>query len=128
MRLLLDTHLLLWVAGNPRRVPRQAAALIEDPSNILMFSVVSLIEVAIKTARARPDFQVDASRLRSMLMAAEYQEIEVGGDHAVAVGRLDPVHKDPFDRLLLAQAIVEQATLVTSDAILARYPGPILKV
>lgn len=128
MKLLLDTHLLLWVAGDSRRVPRQAADLIEDADNTLMFSVISLIEVAIKTARAKPEFQVDAARLRSMLLAAEYQEVEVIGDHALALGRLDPVHKDPFDRLLLAQAIAEDATLLTSDATLARHPGPILKV
>ena len=128
MKLLLDTHLLLWVAGDSRRVPRQAADLIEDAENTLMFSVISLIEVAIKTARAKPEFQVDAARLRSMLLAAEYQEVEVIGDHALALGRLDPVHKDPFDRLLLAQAIAEDATLLTSDATLARHPGPILKV
>lgn len=128
MRLLLDTHLLLWAAANSKRVPRRAAALINDPSNVLMFSVISLIEVAIKTARARPEFQVDAGRLRSMLMAAGYHELEVAGDHAIALGQLDPVHKDPFDRLLLAQAIVEEATLLTADAMLARYPGPILKV
>jgi PIN domain nuclease of toxin-antitoxin system len=128
MRLLLDTHLLLWVAANSKRVPRQAADLIDDPNHILMFSVISLIEVAIKTARARPEFQVDAGRLRSMLLAAGYDELEVAGDHAIALGQLDPVHKDPFDRLLLAQAIVEGANLVTADAMLARYPGPILKV
>lgn len=128
MRLLLDTHLLLWVAANSKRVPRRAADLIDDPNNILMFSVISLIEVAIKTARARPEFQVDAGRLRSMLLAAGYDELEVAGDHAIALGQLDPVHKDPFDRLLLAQAIVEGASLVTADAMLARYPGPILKV
>ena len=128
MRVLLDTHLLLWVAGNRRRVPKRAAELIENPDTILMFSVVSLIEVAIKTARSRPDFQVDARRLRAMLLAAQYEEIEVSGDHALALGRLDTIHKDPFDRLLLAQAIVEEATLLTSDRILSRYPGPILKV
>ncbi|MCW0046613.1 type II toxin-antitoxin system VapC family toxin [Brevundimonas sp. BT-123] len=128
MRLLLDTHLLLWVAANSKRVPRQVADLIDDPNHILMFSVISLIEVAIKTARARPEFQVDAGRLRSMLLAAGYDELEVAGDHAIALGQLDPVHKDPFDRLLLAQAIVEGAKLVTADAMLARYPGPILKV
>ena len=128
MRLLLDTHLLLWVAANSKRVPRRAADLIDDPNNILMFSVISLIEVAIKTARARPEFQVDAGRLRSMLLAAGYDELEVAGNHAIALGQLDPVHKDPFDRLLLAQAIVEGASLVTADATLARYPGPILKV
>ncbi|QYF85714.1 type II toxin-antitoxin system VapC family toxin [Brevundimonas sp. PAMC22021] len=128
MKLLIDTHLLLWAAGEPARVPSRAQDLINDPRNTPMFSVVSLMEVSIKAARSRPDFQVDARRLRSMLLAAGYEEVPVLGDHAVAVGPLEPIHKDPFDRLLLAQAIAERATLLTSDAILARYEGPILKV
>lgn len=128
MKLLIDTHLLLWAAGEPSRVPSRARDLINDLSNIPMFSVVSLMEVSIKTARSRPDFRVDARRLRSMLLASGYEELAVTGEHAVAVGPLEPIHKDPFDRLLLAQAFAEEATLLTSDATLARYQGPILKV
>ena len=99
-----------------------------DPSNLLHFSVVSIWEVAIKAARNRSDFQVDPRELRQGLLDVGYRELVMVGEHAVQVGSLPPLHTDPFDRLLLAQAWVEGLTLLTSDAQLAAYPGPIQRV
>lgn len=123
--LLLDTHLLLWAAGLPDRLPGVARALIEDPGNVLAFSAASLWEVVIKAGLGRADFQADPRRLRRGLLDAGYREMPVTGEHAIAVGRLPALHKDPFDRLLVAQAETEGATLLTADPMVARYPGPV---
>lgn len=128
MKLLLDTHLLLWVAGMPDRLPMAAVSLIEDRENELMFSPVSLWEVAIKRNLGRDDFQADPRLLRRGLIDNEYKELPVTSAHAVEVDSLPSILKDPFDRLLVAQAIAEGVTLVTVDDIVARYPAPILRV
>ena len=125
MRLLLDTHILLWGAIEPERLPVSAGALIEDPDNDIAFSVVTLWEVAIKTARGRADFRIDVGSLRRQLIDNGYAELAIAGAHAVALASLPPLHKDPFDRMLVAQAMVEGVTLVTGDPVVARYPGPI---
>jgi len=106
-------------------IPPQAAALIDDLQNSLHFSPVSIWEVAIKTARGKPEFQIDASDLRMGLLRRSYIEIAVTGAHAIVAGQLPPLHKDPFDRMLVAQATVESLTLITADKALAAYPGPI---
>lgn len=128
MRLLLDTHLLLWAAGLPERLPPEAARLIRDPANELLFSAASLWEIAIKSGLGRDDFRVDPERLRSGLLANGYVEMPVTGSHAIAVARLPPLHKDPFDRILVAQALVTAVTLMTADPVVARYEAPILRV
>jgi len=128
VRLLPDTHLLLWAAFEPGKVPRKAEALLNDMGNQLFFSAASIWEVAIKTARGLADFQVNAARLRMGLLQNGYSEIPVTGAHAVAVAGLPMLHKDPFDRLLVAQAGAEGLMLLTSDKILAAYPGSILRV
>lgn len=128
MKWLLDTHLLLWAAAGSRRIPRTTRALIADPGNTLFFSPASLWEIAIKSGLQRPDFQVDARTLRRSLLDNGYQELPILSAHAVAVAALPPVHKDPFDRVLIAQATVEDITLLTDDAIVAQYPGPVRKV
>ena len=125
MLLLLDTHLLVWTAHRPERLPGEARRLIADGANTPAFSSASVWEVAIKTARGRESFRVDAAELRSGLLAAGYREIAVTGEHAIAGGRLPPLHKDPFDRIMVAQAQVERATLLTADAAVARYAGPV---
>jgi PIN domain nuclease of toxin-antitoxin system len=102
--------------------------MIDDLDNELLFSVVSLWEVAIKSARGRDDFQVDARLLRRTLLNNGYEELAVTGEHAVAVADLPPVHRDPFDRILVAQSIVEGITLLTSDPRVAQYPAPVRKV
>jgi PIN domain nuclease of toxin-antitoxin system len=134
VRLLLDTHLLLWSAGWPvedgQRSPlsAEAIALIGDPQNAPIFSVASLWEVAIKSALGRPDFRVDPRTLRRGLIDNGYAELPISGDHAMAVAGLPPLHRDPFDRLLVAQSMVEGILLLTADPVVARYPGPIRRV
>lgn len=109
----------------PERLPTEARARIEDAATDLLFSAASLWEVAIKAALGRADFEVDPRRLRRGLLEGGWRELPVTGAHAVAVTGLPPVHSDPFDRLLVAQAMVEGVTLMTSDRALVRYPGPI---
>lgn len=128
MRLLLDTHLLLWAAGSPERLPPAARGLLEDPENIPAFSAASLWEVAIKSGLGRPDFRVDARVLRRGLLDNGYEELPITGEHAVALDGLPPIHKDPFDRMLIVQSMVEGVTLLTTDPLIARYPAPIRKV
>lgn len=128
MKLLLDSHLLLWAASAPERLSSEAVALIEDQGNQLIYSAVSLWEIAIKNGLGRPDFQVDPRLLRRGLLDNGYEELPVTGDHAAAIGNLPPLHADPFDRMLVAQSMVEGILLLTSDSTVARYPGPIKKV
>lgn len=128
MKLLLDTHLLLWAAGDPERLSPAARALISEPENELFFSAASLWEIAIKRGLGRSDFQVDARVLRRGLLDNGYSELPIGSEHAVAIDGLAPIHKDPFDRILVAQATVEGITLLTVDALVAQYPGPIQNV
>ena len=128
MKLLLDTHLLIWSGWTPRRLSSAARSLISSPDNELIFSAASLWEIAIKQGLEKNDFEVDARVLRRNLLDNGYNELPVVGDHAVAIRSLPLIHKDPFDRILVAQATVEGITLLTADPIVARYPGPIRKV
>ena len=125
MRLLLDTRILLWAAVMPERLPANARTLIEDAEHELHFSAASLWEVAIKFGLARDDFTVDPRLLRRALLENGYTELAVTGAHAMAVDLLPPIHADPFDRLLVAQAQIEALTLLTADEVVGRYPGPI---
>jgi PIN domain nuclease of toxin-antitoxin system len=128
VKLLLDTHLLLWVSANPERLPAAARKLIGDPENELFFSAASLWEISIKRGLERPDFQVDGRVLRRALLDNGYLELPVTSAHAVAVEDLPPIHKDPFDRILIAQVLFEGITLLTVDPLVAKYPGPIRKL
>lgn len=128
MKLLVDTHLRLWAAGQPDRLPMEARALIDSPENELFFSAASIWEVVIKGNLGRDDFRADARLLRRGLLDNGYGELPVGSEHAVAIGNLPPIHKDPFDRILVAQAQVEDITLLTVDPLVARYPGPVRAV
>ena len=128
MKLLLDTHLLLWAAGSPERLPLAARPLLEVPENQLLFSAASLWEIAIKRGLGRADFQVDPRVLRRGLLDNGYVELPITSEHTVSIDSLPPIHKDPFDRILVAQAIVEGIILLTADALIAQYPGPIQKL
>ncbi len=128
MKLLLDTHLLLWAAGMPDRLSPLALELLNDPDNELVFSVASLWEIVIKRGLERPDFQVEPGLLRRGLLENGYRELAISGAHALAVGKLPPIHKDPFDRMLVAQAETEGLRLLTTDTRLAQYDGPIERV
>lgn len=128
MKLLLDTHVLIWAAGFPDRISAEGRDLIADTENELFFSAASLWEVAIKSALGREDFAVDARLLRRGLLDNDYSELPVMSEHAVAIGGLPAIHKDPFDRLLIAQSMVEGITLLTTDDLVGQYPGPIRKI
>lgn len=128
MRLLPDTHLLVWLADGSSALPGAAAELMQDPDNDVVFSVASLWEVAIKFSLGRPEFDFDPRVLRRGLLDNGYSELEVTAQHTLATIPLPPIHKDPFDRLLVAQATVEGLTLLTADATILRYPGPIRRV
>lgn len=128
MKLLLDTHLLLWAAAKPDRLSADALALIGAPENELFFSAASLWEIAIKRGLGRDDFQVNPRLLRRGLLDNGYGELPIGSEHAVAIDSLPPIHKDPFDRMLVAQATVEGITLLTADSWVAQYPGPVRRV
>jgi PIN domain nuclease of toxin-antitoxin system len=128
VRVLLDTHLLLWTSVRPDLLPGAARQLLEDRDNELFFSVVNVWEVAIKRALGRSHFQVDPGVLRRGSLENGYTELTITSAHAIATGLLPPIHKDPFDRILVAQATVEAITLLTSDPVVARYPGPVQRV
>ena len=128
MKLLLDTHLLLWAANRSKRLPAGLLRSLEDPGAEPLFSSASIWEIVIKRGRGREDFQVDPLALRLGLLESGYGELAVTSEHALAVRGLPPIHKDPFDRILVAQAMVEGITLLTSDPLVAQYPGPVEKV
>jgi PIN domain nuclease of toxin-antitoxin system len=128
VKLLLDTHLLLWAAGQPDRLSKTARELIEAADNELIFSTASLWEIVIKRGLGREDFQVDARLLRRGLLDNGYRELPIGSEHVVAIDTLPPLHKDPFDRILIAQALVEGITLLTTAETVARYPAPLRAV
>ena len=123
MNLLLDTHILLWAAIDPDKLSRKAKQLLLDSGNQLHFSSASIWEISIKRALGRKDFQVDIRRLWRMLLANGYHELKVASEHAIELESLPALHKDPFDRLLVAQANVEGHTLITVDRQVAAYRG-----
>jgi len=125
VKLLLDTHVLLWAAGRPERLSSKARRWLNDAENTLVFSVASLWEVAIKRSIGRRDFSVDPRQLRRGLLDNGYDELNVTAAHVLALSALPPLHKDPFDRMLVAQSAVEGITLVTSDRAVARYSDTI---
>jgi PIN domain nuclease of toxin-antitoxin system len=128
VRLLLDTHLVLWSISQSERLSVLARDLMGNPENRLVFSVVCIWEIAIKRGAQRGDFEAEPATIRSELLEHDYEELPILGEHAIAVTGLPPIHGDPFDRMLVAQAMVERITLLTADPLVARYPGPVRKV
>jgi PIN domain nuclease of toxin-antitoxin system len=128
MKLLLDTHVLLWAAGEPNRVSHEIRELLGDPVNELLFSAASIWEITIKSGLGREDFQVNARLLRRGLLDNDYEELPIRSEHVLAIDALPPIHRDPFDRILIAQATIEGIELLTADQVVARYPGPIRMV
>jgi PIN domain nuclease of toxin-antitoxin system len=125
VRLLLDTNLLLWAAADSKRLPRLARELLEDPANEVYYSAASIWEIAIKSSLGRKDFRIDLGSLQSALPDMDFIELPVTAAHAAGITKLPLIHRDPFDRLLIAQSIVEPLTLLTNDAILGRYRGSV---
>ncbi len=128
MKFLLDTHVLIWGALYPYHLSLAVQEEILDPLNEIFFSAVCIWEVSIKYACGRKDFPVEPRALRRSLIDNGYTEIAITSTHALAVGALPPIHRDPFDRILIAQAISEGITLLTADAVVAKYPGPIRQI
>jgi len=120
---LLDTQLLLWLAVAPERLPVPLRQLLQDRRIPFLFSVASLWEVAIKSSLGKPSFQVDAKALRRGLLAEGLQELPLAVEHCLAVQHLPWVHRDPFDRLLVAAARETGFQLITADRTLLAY-GP----
>ena len=123
MKLLLDTHLLLWAAAD--KLPKKAIPYFFDKGNILLFSSASIWEIIIKKGLNRPDFLVDPVALYWGLLDNDYSEITITSRHVLLVADLPPLHKDPFDRILLAQARAEDAMLLSSDKVLSKYSSVI---
>lgn len=124
-RFLVDTQLLLWNVYGSRKLPARVVRLFRDGRHQFFYSAASLWEVAIKAGRGREDFAADAGEVRDALEANGFHELPIAAQHAVAVAKLPALHGDPFDRMLIAQAIAEPMALITTDARLAAYPGTI---
>ena len=121
MKYLLDTHVLLWAAGQPERLSESVHAVLQDRQNQLYFSSVSIWEIVIKRGLGRNDFVVDPRLLRYGSINNGYAELAMTSEHALTLATLPGIHKDPFDRILVAQAMTEQMKLITADTILAKY-------
>ena len=126
MNCLLDTHILLWAATD--QLSERAASYVLDEKNTLYFSAASIWEVVIKSGLGREDFDVNPSLLYQGLLNAGYVELDITPEHVLGVEKLPDIHKDPFDRILLAQAIEDHLTLLTADSTLSQYKGPIIHV
>ena len=125
MRLLLDTHVLLWSLSSPRRLPALWRDRLADPANDVLVSAASIWEVAIKQGLGKQGFDVHPDDVLRGSRASGFVELPITGEHAARVLALEAVHRDPFDRLLIAQALCEPAYLLTADATLTRYAAPI---
>lgn len=125
MKLLLDTHVLLWALGDVKRLPPAVKREIEDPDNEVLFSAASIWEITIKAIQGRSDFGIDPVLIDREARTAGFTELAISAGHALAVRGLRPHHRDPFDRLLIAQALTEPAWLYTADKQLAHYEGPL---
>jgi PIN domain nuclease of toxin-antitoxin system len=122
MKLLLDTHVLLWALAEPKRIPLEVQRLIASASNQTFASVVSLFEIAVRGPAARRlKLNIDAETVRRRSIDARFEIVSIGPEHAIATETLAGFHGDPFDRLLLAQAQVEDMRLVTHDESIAAY-------
>lgn len=125
MKILLDTHILLWAAYSPTKLSSQLAAIIEDPKTELIFSAASIWEIAIKSSLGRNDFSVNAGFFRRALLNNNYLELPITGQHTAAVQNIPKIHNDPFDRLIFAQASIEGLPFYTADQTLADYGSPV---
>lgn len=121
MRILLDTHILLWALAEPAKLPARARALLEDETNGVLFSAASIWEIAIKAQSGRVDFPVSPDGIAAAAEQTGFIELPVRAKHAAVVRSLPLHHRDPFDRLLVAQAITEPARLLTVDEALGNY-------
>jgi PIN domain nuclease of toxin-antitoxin system len=125
---LADTNILLWMMSSHPRLSQSHLNILRSPVNEVYFSAMSIFEIAVKQQIGKFDFNVDAAEIRTALIKRGYQELPVTGAHAVRVLDLPLIHRDPFDRLLIAQALSEDLVLMTADHIVADYPVQHLRV
>ncbi|MBA4172145.1 MAG: PIN domain nuclease [Hyphomicrobium sp.] len=131
MRLLLDTHIALWAIAADPRLPPEAQHLIEDRGNAVFVSAASVWEITLKHALARglpSDMPISGPEALAYFRTSGYDLLPVTADHAAAVAALPPLHRDPFDRLIVAQALHEPLRLVTRDVHVKAYSNCILLV
>lgn len=128
MNLLLDTHIALWAIVGDSRLSSEARALIGDPANSIYFSAASVWEIAIKHAIAKKDMPVSGAEAARLFFESGYIELPVKAMHAAATERLPPLHADPFDRILVAQAHSEPLVLLTRDVKVLAYGGNIRRM
>lgn len=121
MVVLLDTHILLWALDTPQRLPRDVVAQIESPETTVYFSAASIWEIAIKVALGKVDFSYSPEDIAQAAKDTGFVELPVSAAHAAKVAHLPPHHRDPFDRLLIAQILVLPAQLITTDSMLPPY-------
>lgn len=122
MRVLTDTHILLWALLLPARLDAACREVLESPEHRVYFSAVNIWEIAIKRALDRPDFDVEPEVIHHAALETGFHELPVSALHAAAVRHLPAHHRDPFDRLLIAQARTEPLLLMTDDPLISRYP------
>jgi PIN domain nuclease of toxin-antitoxin system len=128
MKLLLDTHIILWAAGMPDKLSDSARKLLIEKDSALFFSAASLWEIVIKRGIGRDDFRVDPPRLQKMLLQNGYVELPVTAEHVLRLDTLPLLHIDPFDRILIAQARSEAMLLLTVDSAVIQYGEAVLSV
>ena len=126
MRILLDTHILLWVLIEPSRIDRETRETLESGAEEVLFSAASIWEIAIKSRLGRADFAIVPGEIARAARDSGFAELLIGSRAAALVAELPLLHRDPFDRLLVAQAITEGAALVTADSIFHQYPVQIV--
>jgi len=126
MRFLLDTHVLLWALASPKRLPKPIFDLLETTGNDVLFSSASIWEIAIKAQLLRAEFGVDAATIIDAARETGFTELAVSAQHAASVSSLPLHHKDPFDRMLISQAMTEPARLITADRALSAYSNDLV--
>lgn len=128
MNLLLDTHVALWAITDSPRLNAKARDLIANPANTVWVSVVSLWEITIKHSLGRGDMPISGAQAKDWFEQSGYQLLNIEAPHVLGVAELPPLHNDPFDRLLVAQALAEPLRLITHDAQVARYSDSIIEI
>lgn len=128
MRLMLDTHVLLWALASPKQLGKDARAAIEDPANEVLFSAASIWEIAIKASLIRTDFRVSPAQIAVAALDSGFKELPVHSAAAAHTAKLPAHHRDPFDRLLIAQAVTEPAVFYTADAQLEVYSDLVRRI
>ena len=128
MQILLDTHVVLWALADDPALSAETRALLSDERNAIWVSAVSIWEISIKHALGRGDMPLSGKDALGYCRVAGYRWLDVQPEHAAAVEDLPRIHADPFDRLLIAQALAEPMKLLTHDAMIAKYHPDILLV